>query len=308
MHHRPTLTAVAAAAVLAAALLGLTAQSASAAPQPKGSPAPAAPAAATPSSKLPGVEPAAVLAGYRQVTSTLLTDPANSQVSGTVACPANEKVVGGGAIISSSSLAENLNVSVPETDGRTWQVFVNNASATDGTFRVYADCVRRVNQYAVVIGTGVANLAGTQTSASVTCPTGTFPLGGGGFASSSSTAVNLNTSIPLTKGWRVDVNNASTSDETATAYAVCGKKPTGYVQVVGTSVTVPAGAQSSGATVACPTGTKVFGGGGFSSSGATNVDLNSSGPSGQTAWVAYENNGQSSPNTLTPYAVCGQAT
>lgn len=293
------------AGAVAGGLLAASVQTASAAPSGKGAPAPLA--HRTPhSSKLPGIAPMSALAGYRQVSSATFTDPANSQVVGTVACPANSVVVGGGAVITSSSLSEDLNASAPLTDGVTWRAYVNNSGATSGTFRVYAVCVKKVAKYAVVAGTAVTNNAGTQTSASVTCPKGTVPLGGGGFASSGSTAVAINTSIPLAKGWRVDVNNGSTGTNMATAYAVCGKKPAGYAQVAGTPTTIGAGVQAAASAV-CPSGTLVLGGGGFSSSGSTATNLNTTIPSSTTGWESFENNGTTSSNTLTAYAVCGTA-
>lgn len=298
-------------AALATAALGLAAQTASAAPASpahKGGPAPVA-TSSHPSSKMPSsIQPAAALPGYHQVVSDLLTDPAGTQVSGTASCPTGNRLVGGGAIISSNSLAENLNASVPLTDGRSWQVFVNNASSADGTFRVYADCVTKAaGSYKVVVGTGVDNPTGAQTTVSVTCPGTTVPYGGGGFASSGSTAVNLNSSIPLSNGWRVDVNNASAGDDTATAYAICANRPTGYRQIVGPATTLTAGTQGS-SVATCTGGTTVLGGGGFSSSGSTAVELNSTAPSGSAAWISYVSNSSTGSNTVTSYAVCGRTT
>jgi hypothetical protein len=245
-------------------------------------------------------------AKYQQVFSALLADNAGTQSSGTAACPAGTKLVGGGAVISSTSLSENLNSSIPSSDGLTWRVYVNNSSATNGTFRVYAVCVKSVGKYAVVTGTGLSNPAGAQTSATVTCPKNTFPLGGGGFSSSGSTLVNLNSSIPLSSGWRVDVNNASTGTNTATAYAVCGKKKTGYAQVSGTASTVNPSSQGS-ASVTCPAGTLVLSGGSFSSAGSTLVNLNSTLPTSTATWQSYESNGSTSSSSVTAYAVCAAA-
>src|SRR5262249_42330025 len=113
-------------------------------------------------------------------------------------------------------------------------------------------------------------------------------------------------SIPLTKGWRVDANNASTGDDTVTAYAVCGKKHAGYAQVSGIATTVNASSQGS-ADASCPTGTLVLSGGAFSSSGSTQVNLNSTLPVSTTDWKSYEDNGSSGTNTVTAYAVCADA-
>lgn len=293
------------AIAVAAALLAASAQAASASPSRagKGHPARVATGQQAPSSKIPAAVPATGFSGYVEVVSALLTDAAGTQTTGTAVCPAGKSLVGGGAVISSTSLSENINSSIPSADGLTWRVYVNNSSATSGTFRVYAICVKKLAVYSVVAGTGIDNPAGAQNSATVTCAKGTFPLGGGGFASSGSTAVNLNTSIPITRGWRTDVNNASTGDNTATAYVICGKKRPGYAEVTGTTTTINPSSQGS-ATVTCPAGTLVLSGGAFSSSGSTAVNLNSTLPISTTTWQSYEDNATTGTNSLTAYAVC----
>jgi hypothetical protein len=137
------------------------------------------------------------------------------------------------------------------------------------------------------------------------CPSGTAPLGGGGSASSNSTAVSLNSSAPLKKGWRAYVNNTSTGDNFIAAYVICGTKPTSYVQVTGTPSTVDGGSQGV-ASVACPSGTVVYGGGGLASSGSSLIELNSSAPL-STGWIAYENNNDTTSNLFEAFAICGKA-
>jgi hypothetical protein len=300
---RKTLAVVVSAAALPLIAASVQAASAHPAPGPYKTATPAKPAAHQVLSDKDAEASPLVVNGYKVVSSALLTDTANTQTAGSAVCPGTSHLIGGGAVISGTSLTENLNGSLPLTDGKTWRAYVNNAGSTNGTFRVYAICARKVTKYANVLSSGTANPAGTQASATVNCPTATVPLGGGGDSGSSSTAANMNTSVPLTRGWRVDMNNASSTDTTAYAAVICAKKPTSYQQVVGTSVTVNPGVQAS-SSATCPSGTVVFGGGAFNSSGSTAADLNSSLPSGN-GWTAYENNNSSSANSFTAYAVCG---
>jgi hypothetical protein len=297
---RTTLSAVAVALAVPMALASV--QAASAATPAKGHMAKVA-TNAHPSSKIPAA-PLGAVKGYHQVSSSPLADPANGQVEGTVACPSGTLALSGGAVISGSSLLENLNASFPLSGGAGWGVYVNNASATSGTFTVYAVCATNILNYQVFTGTGVDNPAGLQSEAVVTCPSGA-PLGGGGVASSGATTVNLNSSFPLKKGWRADANNGSTGGDTITPYVVCGTKPKLYQQVAGTTATNTAGSQTN-ASAACPTGTEVLGGGSLSGSGSTTVNLNTTIPAGMTGWSVYEDNSGSSDASLTAYALCGK--
>jgi hypothetical protein len=243
-------------------------------------------------------------AGYLIVSATF--SAANGvQTRGTVACPKKGTAVrqpqGGGAVIGSSSLGANINSSFPS--GNTWFVDVNNNSGAATSFVVYAVCAIPSKKYQVVTSS-VTNSAGLQTSVTAACPTGTKVLGGGGFSGSGSLAVNINTSIPLGNGWRVDENNASASDATLAAYAVCSAQPrtAHYGITVGTPVTNSAGTETH-AEALCPTGRSALGGGGFSGSGSTSVNMNSTSPI-TGGWSVYENNASSSDTTITAYVVC----
>jgi hypothetical protein len=67
----------------------------------------------------------------------------------------------------------------------------------------------------------------------------------------------------------------------------------------------PAGTQARG-TINCPSGTVVLGGGAFSNSVATNVNLNSSYPDGSTEWSVDMNNASTGDASFVVYAVCAQ--
>jgi hypothetical protein len=271
----------------------------------KNNPAPAA--AASTSSKQPTAEPLA-LTRYRQVSSASFVDPANSQVTGSVTCPGRMKVLSGGAIIGSTSVSENLNSSLPTPDGHSWEVWVNNTSGSDGTFVVYAVCARGITNYSIVNSGVSPDPPGLNESNQIqaVCPRGSVVYGGGGFISSSSPLTMMAQSEPGfdNRTWFAAYNNrssATTNDET---YAVCGKRQAGYVHVHGPGTNVAPGTQG-GASVSCPSGDVVLGGGGGPSvfwGGLT--DMNSSGPASSTTWSYWENNNSAQTFAVEASAVC----
>jgi hypothetical protein len=270
---------------------------------------PAAPAHTSGSSKQPaaGVQPA-VWTQYQQVTSGTFTDPANSQVAGSVTCPTRMKVLSGGAIISSTSVAENLNSSIPSSDGRSWEVWVNNASGVDDTFVVYAVCERGIGLYSIVTSGVSPDPAGLNQSNQIqaVCPTGTVVYGGGGFVSSGSPLTMMAQSEPGfdLRTWFSAYNNRSSATTDDQTYAVCGHKQPGYVHVHGAGTNVAPGTQA-GASVSCPSGDVVLGGGGGPSvfwGGLT--DMNSSGPVSTTTWSYWENNNSAQSFSVEASAVC----
>jgi len=168
-------------------------------------------------------------------------------------------------------------------------------------------------KYVVVNSGSLASVTGTQTRGSAVCPANTVPYGGGVFVGATSLTVNVNSSIPTGTGWIADVNNASGSSTSFTVYAVCAKRNSWWSIVTSSAVTVNASGQAR-ASVSCPTGAKIMGGGGFSNSGSTSVNQNSSFPvksgSGKSAtfsWFVDENNASTAPSSVTAYAVCGHA-
>ncbi len=250
---------------------------------------------------LAGAKPA----GYLIVSATFAA-PNGAQTRGTAVCPKKGTAVrmpqGGGAVIESSSLGANINTSIP--NGNEWLVDVNNNSGADTNVVVYAVCAIPSKKYQQVVGSTATNPAGNQTTATVACPTGTKVLGGGGFSSTGSLAVNINTTIPAGNGWRVDENNASATSATVTAYAVCSAqaRTAHYGLTVGTPVTSAAGTETQ-AEAFCPSGRSSLGGGGFSNSGSTAVNMNSTSPI-TGGWSVYENNASGGDTTITAYVLC----
>jgi hypothetical protein len=239
--------------------------------------------------------------GYTVATSGDITAPAGAQTDGAATCPSGTVPFGGGAFVSSSSLSVNINSSIPLEN--TWEVWVNNGSASGTFFDVYVTCGTQPAKYAVVQSTDIANPSGSQSGAYAGCTTkGTVVLGGGGFSFSGDTSVNLNTSEPTGYFWFTNTNNASASNSTSVAYAVCGKKPKGYVFVEGSRYDNPVGAETN-AVVTCP-GVKVPLGGGINSgSEDLTVNINSTYPVG-SSWSSYENNASAFDASATPYVIC----
>ena len=241
--------------------------------------------------------------GFQFVSVDFTADP-GTQTRGTATCPGTKQVVGGGAFDFGSLPAVSINSSFPT--GQSWNVDINNASASADTVRAYAICVRRARLYQVVLGATVPHPAGSQVRATAVCPKGTYPTGGGAISGSFSTSVHMNSNLPSGRKWIVDENNASASDTTLRAYAVCAKKFANYVVVTSASQTNPAG-QKTVTYAPCPAGEQPLSGGEFSSSGSTAVKLNSTYPA-QTAsdigWASVETNSSAGDATTTSYAIC----
>lgn len=282
------------ALALSAPLVAASVQAASAAPvhhAGKNNPAPASHAPA--SSKQAGVQPDA-LTKYRQVTSSSFTAPANDQVFGSITCPGKMKALSGGAIVNSTSIYESINSSFPTSDGRSWDVWVNNETSSDDSFVVYAVCEAGIGKYTIV-NSGVSPDPpglGESNQLAAVCPKGTVVYGGGGYVGSSSPYTMMAESEPGydLKTWYAAFNNRSSDTTDDTTYAVCGVKQAGYVHVHGGGTNVEPNSQG-GASVSCPSGDVVLGGGGGPTvfwNGLT--DMNSSGWQSSTTWSYWENN------------------
>ena len=149
-----------------------------------------------------------------------------------------------------------------------------------------------------------------QSTGSVACPSGTVAWGGGADSASDSLAVNLNSSISYGggAGWEAWVNNASGADTAFTVYVVCANIPTNYQVIDSSSLDNPSGAQTS-VTAACPKRTVALGGGGYSDSGNTNVNVNTDEPTtiGKAqGWRVDVNNGSGSDALFRTEAICAK--
>jgi hypothetical protein len=252
---------------------------------------------------------------HYKVETAYFTVNAGQQAEGTVSCPAGEVVLGGGAFLDSFSLQDNINSSWPASD-TTWAAAVD-APSSSANYSVDVVCGDKPADYTIVSSAGVDNPAGSTTSADVYCPKGVPIVGGGTFATSIATSVNVESSYPEqllhpTKYlWQSDVNNASSLDDTVSAYAVCGKF-VGYSYVTGPEGSAPAG-QSSTVSWACPEGSMVTGGGAEviynAITGVLQVNLSGTFPDNDTTsgWVNVVNNASShAAEGVYPYLLCAE--
>jgi hypothetical protein len=168
-------------------------------------------------------------AGYTQVVSGAIGNPAGAQTPGDEPCPSGTVVLGGGALPTSSSTSVNLNSSYPTSTG--WHVAMNNASAAAETFNVYAVCSSAPDSYGITVGpttNETGSSVGAQSRAAASCPSGKVPTGGGVLSSSTSILENISATDPRNEGpaesW-VDWENSGGSPATITAYVVCATGP-----------------------------------------------------------------------------------
>jgi hypothetical protein len=150
---------------------------------------------------------------------------------------------------------------------------------------------------------------GVQSSDFATCPGTEQASGGGAYVDSSDVVVNLNSSFPSGNGafWNVDVNNASATATGVTVYAVCLAASPSYTIESSGPWDAPSNYVTSEA-VDCPGGTSVTGGGAFSDSSATDVNINSTVPNnlgrGRTAWRAAIGSYDPNDSHFIVFAVC----
>jgi hypothetical protein len=237
-------------------------------------------------------------AGYK-IVSKQFAAPAGVESGGMVRCPKGTVPLGGSAFADSSPQAR-VNVSASFPIGAVWGGAVKNSSTTESTFHVTAVCAKPPKGYRVVPSKVVANPSLRQTQASATCPTGTMPLGGGGFTSSAGTDVTMNGTAPSGRSWIVRENNAGPTDETTGAVAVCGKMP-GYRVVRGKALHLGIGG-AGGTFAACPAPTVPIGGG-VDAPGSVGANFQGSFPSGNE-WDAFVNNSTEFPISSTAVVVC----
>jgi hypothetical protein len=80
----------------------------------------------------------APLLGFQFHQAPAVDNPPGAQTLGTISCPAGRINIGGGAVSSSASTAVDMNSSYPV--GRAWDVYENNASASDETLTLDVLC------------------------------------------------------------------------------------------------------------------------------------------------------------------------
>lgn len=100
---------------------------------------------------------------------------------------------------------------------------------------------------------------------------------------------------------------AAPAPAAAARHSIGASHPPGYKIVHAGPLNAPPGTFDSGGSVACPTGTVVWGGGVVFLGGTTSsLNVNTSQPSGSTGWEARVNNsGTTTDQSFTLEAICG---
>jgi hypothetical protein len=167
--------------------------------------------------------------------------------------------------------------------------------------------VARIARYIVKNKSGISLPDNDGTFGEATCPSGTVVLGGGAYIDSGSVATGINASFPLnTRTWEAVANNFSGAATTFNVYAVCGDRPTGYQQLVGGTVSDPAGDQIT-ATQSCPGGDVLLSGGALDFDPGFSVGMTSSYPSTSATWTAAVSNFSGKASDFWVVAVCAAA-
>jgi hypothetical protein len=248
-----------------------------------------------------GTAYAASPAGYT-IQHAVFTAANGVQSSGqSPSCPPGTVPWSGGAKVGIPKTAPHLGTRLASLTigSSTAVVRVNNTSGASVKVTVYVVCADAPPNYQVVtsnVQNAPANSAGSAVAAS--CPAGTVVLGGGGYAFSTDTGVNLNGIEPLTTtvggqtiyNFAAHVNNTSASDTTFFAEAICGTQPSGYLMKI-KSAPNPMNTQTT-VTASCPL-TAAIVGGGVTSSPSTTSNVNSTFPNGTHKWTSRVNNSSS---------------
>jgi hypothetical protein len=156
---------------------------------------------------------------YVQLSSAWTDIPQYTQIPVFLACPTGTKILGGGGW---DTVNASMNSSYPVSNG--WHVDANNPVGADQQVQVSAVCSKysvATTGYGVHAGATVDNPPGSQTFAAAFCPSGQVPLSGGVLSSTSDTLVNINSTLPISGGWGVYENNASSFDTSITPYVIC---------------------------------------------------------------------------------------
>jgi hypothetical protein len=242
-------------------------------------------------------------AGYTIAYSGQITAPPYSQTHGSATCPGAKVPASGGLANESAGLASGVNSSYPE--GHTWQVDFNNQSSTSSGFIVYAICLAPNAGRRVVLAKNISLNNGYQSGMFKACPVNTKVIGGGASSPSYSWNVSINDSYPTHNGWRVDYNNLLAGDTEFNVFVVCEPKPAGYSIHTGPLETAWH-SQTSLVEVPCgPSATNVaIGGGMYTTSADTSVQMYDSFPNSTGGWVAHLQNNTLGDTQVEGFSIC----
>jgi hypothetical protein len=268
----------------------------------------AIPAGASPAR--PALTPHGLPPGYTVVSSAAITAVAGVQTPASVSCPGSEQPSEGGANAYSGTWAVNINSSYPV--GNAWEVWVNNASAYNYTFYVYAICLKANANEQIVTSEGYVNPDQTN-SATAECPKGLAVVGGGASVSSEDIWLGMNSSTANQfrsgrTAWTSAITDAdNVNGEDFWTFAICRPKPHGYAIVTGATA-LPAPGSGIQMAAICPGNSKAVGGGGYvayqyTDAGEYMVDLYTNLVRDGAWYTSYEN-GSNYTRAVTVTAVC----
>jgi hypothetical protein len=155
---------------------------------------------------------------YAVVAGAVVTNNAGSQVDASATCPVHTKLTGGGSYSNTGSLLHSINDTWP-LSSTSWLTSMNNTDTVAHTVQTFAICAKL--RSAIVQSADVANPATSQSYAQANCPVGFVPSGGGVYSSWAYTGVNVNSSYPISGGWRAFESNTTSFAQTMRAYAIC---------------------------------------------------------------------------------------
>jgi hypothetical protein len=209
--------------------------------------------------------------GYTVVSSGPMISAGNAVTRTVLECPVGLVPFGGGV---SNPLfgPQSVNSSFPTPTG--WSAAVSNPGPPS-TFEVIFTCGTRPKHYSIARSASVLVQPGEARNAVAVCPTGSDPLGGGGFSDSGLIQISTAASYPVPGEWLVAERNGSATASHVTAFAACGRVR-GYRLVSRPISVLNDGLTLGGA--ACP-GTKVpLGGGAVTNAPGLRIDLYSTFP------------------------------
>jgi hypothetical protein len=220
-------------------------------------------------------------------------------------------VVGGGGYEGHQELGQDLNSSFPDPSGTAWTVWANDEGPTANTVVAVAICAASgsVEDYSVQFGPMVDVPAGGFGGPSVTCPAGTVDLSGGAQMAGTQTyqAMSASSGAGVVDGWDTLLSSSGAEGTEGSAAVVCASQPPGWVQVASTAKRNPA-ERATTVIATCPRGTRVLGGGLYSTSGSpvSTVGVTTS-QSNLEAWHSAEDNAAGFGARVTGWAVCADA-
>lgn len=257
---------------------------------------------------------AAALPGLVRVASTSATNSADK--SHTVTCPAGRKVLGGAGRIDGAPLGEvGLTAATMVNNGTGFKVSAaEDANGTTAAWSVTAvafcaSAPAGLQYVSYTFGAGSTKSRWT----SITCPSGKKVLGAGAIVNGGQNRVLLTGLVPSEDGRTVtgtayEDEVGTTANWSVTATATCAK-PVPGLEIVQAGTAQSSDVSIASATLACPTGTKLFGVGGEVTGGNGEVRVRQlDGSATGTAQVraAEDQTGYAKPWSVHTYGICAK--